>query len=304
MSSSFLEVAAHGIGNLRMGGRAVPGQGRLVDAIGKLAAKFGGNLALAEPWPGVRFETDLRDRIQRQMWAGMYEPHVMACLDALLEPACVYFDVGGHIGYHAVRAANCVGAGGRVFAFEADPDIFQQLARNLAQFPWAEATHAAVWNRDGALTFERSSVAAESGWGTLSEVRDAGKGEHIQVRSVALDPWCSEKNVKRWDMMKLDAEGSELAVLRGARESLEKFHPAMIIEINGPLLKEAGIAPTEVAGFLEAANYRLFALSLGQVVRWNAAMQGGISDTLCLPLPLVDQALDRLRQRGFDVHRA
>ena len=255
---------------------------------------------MASPWPGVRFETDLSDRIQRQMWAGTYEPHVRACLDALLEPGHVYFDVGGHIGYHAVAAAHKVGVNGQVFAFEADPVMYERLARNLEQFPWAQATHAAVWDRGGTLTFARSPVAQESGWGTLSEVRDFKKGEHLDVRAISLDDWCRDKRLSRWDMMKLDAEGSELAVLRGAQGALEQFQPTMIIEINGIVLQQAGISSAEVVDFLTARRYRLFSLSFRRLESWNLAKHGDFSDTLCLPEIRAAAAMRRLASAGFD----
>ena len=84
------------------------------------------------------------------------------------------------------------GKAGRVFAFEADPRVYERLARNLSQFPWAQAVNAAVWDRTGSLTFERSSTQNESGWGTVSAVRDFGKGEHVEVPSIALDDWCRD----------------------------------------------------------------------------------------------------------------
>jgi len=65
------------------------------------------------------------------MWAGTYEPHVRACLDILIEPGHVYFDFGGHTGYHAVAAAHKAGVSGYVFAFEADLMMYERLARNL-----------------------------------------------------------------------------------------------------------------------------------------------------------------------------
>lgn len=273
----------------------------MVDGLGKLAGWIYGERAVVSPWPGVRFETDLTDRIQRQMWAGTYEPHVRACFDALLEPGNVYFNVGGHIGYHAVAAAHRVGTDGRVFAFEADPAVYERLARNLKQFPWAQATHAAVWEHSGALTFSRSPVAQESGWGTLSEVRDFGNGEHLEVRAISLDDWCRDARVTQWDVMKLDAEGSELAVLQGAQTALEKFLPVMMIEINGILLKEAGISPAQVVDFLDSRGYRLFSLSFGRLETWNMARHGDFSDTLCLPESRMPEAMDRLRQRRFEI---
>jgi FkbM family methyltransferase len=301
MNTTLMGAAAHGLGSLRMGRRAVPGQGRLVDGLGRLAGWIGGDRAVVWPWPGVRFETDLTDRIQRQMWAGTYEPHVRACLEMLLEPDQVYFDVGGHIGYHAVAAARKVGVNGRVFAFEADPIMYERLARNLGQFSWAQAIHAAVWDHSGTLTFERSSTAEESGWGTLSNVRDIGTGEHLDVRAISLDEWRRDAQVTQWDLMKLDAEGSELAVLKGAQNALEQFRPNMIIEINGILLKQSGNSSAEVVDFLVARKYCLFALSFGRSEPWNLAKHGDFSDTLCLPEVRATKSLERLARAGFDL---
>jgi FkbM family methyltransferase len=299
MNTTLMRVAAYSIGNLRFGRRSVPGQGRLVDALVKVAGLMGGDRTLTSPWPGVRFETDLTDRIQRQMWAGVYEPHVRECFRVLLERGAVYFDVGAHIGFHAVFAAYSVGKEGRVFAFEADPRVHERLARNLSQFSWTQAVNAAVWERMGSLTFERSSTQNESGWGTVSAVRDFGKGEHVVVPSVALDDWCRDLHLARWDAMKLDAEGSELAVLRGAQSALEKFRPILILEINPVLLEQGGVPRSGVADFLLERRYRLFRLEFRRLEPWNRAKQTEFCEALCVPGERAGEILKRLIREGF-----
>ncbi len=303
MNTKLMETTAHGLGSLRMGRRAIPGQGRLVDGIGKLACWMGGERAVAFPWPGVRFETDLRDRIQRQMWAGVYEPHVRECFDALLEPEAVYFDVGAHIGFHAVFAAHRVGQQGRVFAFEADPLVYERLAHNLCQFSWVKATNAAVWDRAGSLIFERSSTNSESGWGSVSAVRDFGKGEHVEIPSVALDDWFHDFQLERWDSMKLDAEGSELAVLRGAHSVLEKFRPSVVMEINSVLLEQGGMSPSGATDFLLEREYRLFRLEFRRLEPWDAGRHIEFCDALCVPGERAAEVLKRLAERGFEYVR-
>ena len=258
---------------------------------------------MASPWPDVRFETDLSDRIQRQMWAGVYEPHVRECLSVMLKPGAVYFDVGAHIGFHAVFAAHRVGPEGRVFAFEADPRVFERLARNLSRFRQAQAINSAVWDRTGSLTFERSSNKNESGWGTVSAVRDFGTGEHVEVSSVALDDWRLGLHLERWDAMKLDAEGSELAVLRGARSLLKRFRPSLIMEINAVLLEQGGTSPSLVADFLLELEYRLFWLDYRRLEPWDPAKHADFSEVLCLPGEREAEVLRQLTREGFEKGR-
>jgi len=284
---------------MRYGRHSIPGQGRIADAVGKLAGWVGGGRAIASPWPGVRFEVDMNDRIQRQMWAGVYEQHVRQCFDVLLQPGDGYVDVGAHIGYHAVAAAHRVGAGGRVTAFEADPAIYNRLTRNLAQFPWAQAVHAAVWHNSGMLTLERSSNNDESGWGTLTSVRDLGKGEHVDVRALSLDDWFRDAGISRWNAMKLDAEGSEPAVLRGAQNSIDRFRPFLILEINGIVLQDAGFSGRDIIEFLSSRGYSVYQLSFRRLERWDLAKHGGFSEVLCLPGEREKNDLERLVRAGF-----
>jgi FkbM family methyltransferase len=299
MSPKLMEAASHRIGTMRFGRHSIPGQGRMADAVGKLAGWIGGSRGIASPWPGVRFEADLNDRVQRQMWAGVYEQHVRHCLDVLLQPGDGYIDVGGHIGYHAVAAAHRVGAGGRVAAFEADPAMYERLTRNLDQFPWAQTVHAAVWHSSGTLTFERSSNKHESGWGTLANVRDLGTGEHVDVRAVSLDDWFRDAGAARWKAMKLDAEGSELAVLRGAENTIERFRPFLILEINEIVLKQANFSASAVMKFLTTRGYHMYQLSFRHLERWDLAKHGEFSEALCLPGEREKADLERLVRAGF-----
>jgi FkbM family methyltransferase len=303
MSLKLMEAASHRIGTLRFGRHSIPGQGRMADAVGKLAGWVGGGHAITSPWPGVQFEADLSDRIQRQMWAGIYEPHVRECFDALLRPGHGYFDVGAHIGYHAVAAAHRVGPSGRVTAFEADPGMYRRLARNVDQFPWAQTVQAAVWHTSGTLTFERSSNKGESGWGTLTNVRDLRTGEHVDVRAISIDDWFPSAGIAQWNAMKLDAEGSEPAVLRGAENSIDRFRPFLVLEINGIVLKQAGFSAGNVMEFLTTRSYSVYQLSFRHLERWDPAKHAEFSEVLCLPSEREKDDLERLVQAGFVRHK-
>jgi FkbM family methyltransferase len=177
--------------------------------------------------------------------------------------------------------------------------VHGRLARNLAQFPWAQAVHGAVWECSGTLAFERSHFEHESGWGTLCNVRDLEKGEHVDVRAISLDDWFRDTGTARWNTMKLDAEGSEPAVLRGAKNAIERFRPFLIVEINGIILKQVGSSAGEVMEFLTARGYCMYQLSFYHLERWDLAKHGIFSEALCLPNEREKADLERLVRAGF-----
>lgn len=276
-----------------------PGKFRLVDAFGKLASRMGDAHTVFSVLRGVRLEVDLRDRIQRHMWGGCYEPHVRKCCEALLTAGDVFLDIGAHIGYHTLFAACLVGPQGKVFAFEPDPVLHATLAHNASQFSWVVTLPYAVWESSRTLTFERSSFASESGWGTLCTVRDLRKGEHAAVKAVSLDDWIAEFPLGAIDVIKVDAEGSEMAILTGARDTLNRFRPIIVVEVNDILLREAGSSGAELAEHLISQHYRLYGLSWHRLKEWEPRGGSGFGEVICIPEEEAEHKLAVLRAAGF-----
>jgi len=275
------------------------GRGRMTDTLARIASIAGDGWGICSPANGASLRVNLADRIERQMWGGCYEPHVRRALSALLAPGDVFVDIGAHIGYHAVRGASSVGPRGRVFAFEADPRNFARLAEHLRPFPWATPIAQAVSSLTGSLIFERSSQPGESGWGTLTTVRDLARGEHVSVDTVTLDDWFAANPIDRVSTMKIDAEGSEVNILRGASHFLKQARPVIVIEANDVVLHQAGTSALELAQLLRAAGYELHELD-GENLRFLPPDVSPRSDELiAAPGERAQATLELLRQAGF-----
>lgn len=281
------------------GVRPFPGKLRLVDILGRMGSRIGDGHASLSLWPGTQFQVDLHDRIQRQMWVGCYEPHVRKCLEALLREGDVFLDIGAHIGYHTAIAARLVGPQGNIFAFEADPVVYQTLARNVAPLPWVRAFHYAVWKESGTLDFERSPSEGESGWGTLTSVRDFGKGAHVKVQAVSLDGWTHETQLKSLRLIKIDAEGSELAVLRGGRRVLGSFRPILLLEINDVTLRQGRASAELLLSDLRGCEYRVYELQNRTLRPRNSFKESEFADCLCVPEESAVQLLEMLEAHGI-----
>jgi len=136
-----------------------------------------------------------------------------------LKPGDIVFDVGSHIGIFTLKASKLVGTDGIALAFEPEPQNFIFLQRNVAL---NNATNAQIFN-----------TAVSSGNGILQLcIHPTNTGGHstqyatgghaqIPVPSVTLDYLIQEFSIKNVDLLKLDVEGHELEVLRGAGRFLE-----------------------------------------------------------------------------------
>lgn len=141
-----------------------------------------------------------------------------------LRPGSIFFDVGANIGLYTVPASQQVGPQGRVIGFEAHPSIYQYLRRNVAR------------NCDGNVAVENLAVGAESGEikiafhtsnpGETHVATAAEAGEPVPV--VALDEYCAQHGIPRIDYMKMDVEGYETNVLRGATRIIEASESILI----------------------------------------------------------------------------
>jgi len=259
------------------------GKMRLIDALAGVARWVGGNEREVCFWADAKFGLDLRDRIQRQMWCGCYEPHVTKALRRILRAGDTFVDAGAHIEYHSYFAAGLVGPGGRVFAFEADPGNFARLEKNLKHFPHAKAYHCAMWSHEQKLIFGRPASITESGWGALARVRRLETSEQVEIDGISLDKWSTQRGVQEIRAVKIDVEGAEVATLRGAENVLEKMRPILLLEMNGSLLKQAGTSATIAEQLLRSKGYELYWLVDGTLQSWQAVKETEFVDCVAMP---------------------
>lgn len=197
---------------------------------------------------------------------GTTEPHVQQAIAESVRPGMAVYDAGAHIGFFAVIAARLVGDRGSVTCFEPLEGNCDLIRRNavLNRFSHITVRCEALSDRNGEAAFQTSSVPS---WGRLVEaaghVSQATGEVAVSVRSI--DSLLRERTIPPPDLIKVDVEGAETAVLAGARETLAKYHPVLLIELhgtNGP-----------VADILESSGYEAAVLGSREDIRgaaWDA----------------------------------
>lgn len=171
-----------------------------------------------------------------------YEPHVVSVFSEWLRPGATVVDVGANIGFYALTSAARIGPGGHVFAFEpagSSCELLRRSARYNA-FENIEVFECAVSDVEGIVGF---GMDDSNGRISHEEVGTAP----LHVRSVMLDRTLA--HVTRVDVMKIDVEGAEARVLRGARGLINRCRPVVFSECCPYGLRLA--SATEPDTFLE-----------------------------------------------------
>jgi FkbM family methyltransferase len=230
----------------------IPGRGRVVDLLGRIAARVSPE-GLCRPHRNARISVRLTDRIERLMWGGVYETELVTLMTRFLGAGMVFADVGAHVGYFTAVAACLVGETGKVHAFEPDPANYRRLADNTAKLTNVRCYSLAVSDAVGSSRFFRSPLAQESGWGSL--LTDGERREAIRTETTSLDAWAVDQAVTRMEFVKIDVEGAEVRVLRGASSVLTRMRPVLFGEVNPTCLARDGETPGSLVKVLENYGY-------------------------------------------------
>jgi FkbM family methyltransferase len=210
--------------------------------------------------PGVSLLLDPADDISRTILvsrAGRWEPEVWRSISSALADGGVFFDVGAHIGYDSLKAARVVGENGRVVAFEPNPNTLALLRSNI------DASRArnvvvqpiACTDVETTLTLFDSTLGGNSGSSSLSRENAGPVARPYTVRGRPIDDVVKELAIERLDVLKADVEGAELIVLRGATETLRRFHPKLILEVVPRQLASMGTSVEELEAFVRSLGY-------------------------------------------------
>lgn len=169
---------------------------------------------------------------QRAFIYGSWEPEVQRAVVSLVREGYRTFDIGAHIGYYTLILSKLVGNSGSVVAFEPLSDNFQVLRENIAVNSCfqTEPVAKAVWHSSGQLELAVQADAAESFPRRASAMTKVGE-RRVLVDAVSLDDLWANRT-ESVDFIKIDVEGAEEQVLRGAREMITRSHPAFLIELH------------------------------------------------------------------------
>ena len=157
---------------------------------------------------------------------GTYEPKNVQAIQNTVQENDIAYDVGAHVGYFSVLMGDIVGSGGRVIAFEPRGLNLGYLQRHVSvnNCDNIKIVSKALGDHSGHAKLE---TRTGSGTGYVSDTGD----EDIEITSI--DELVESGALPPPTFLKIDVEGGEMAVLRGARKVIESQRPRMILATHG-----------------------------------------------------------------------
>jgi FkbM family methyltransferase len=208
----------------------------------------------------VVFEFDLdRYRGTAPMYFGSYAIPLVETMKRFLRPGGIFLDVGANIGYLSAIAAGLVGPTGQVHCFEPVPDYFDRVQK-LAEL-----------NPDYSFRVNFCAAGEQPGKCNIYVTREAGQStlvadyktdpeiiSTLQVPVIRLDSYLEERGIERVTLIKIDAEGFELPILRGLEGFFRKCaqRPAILCEIAPRAYPLMGRKVSELATYMAEYGYR------------------------------------------------
>lgn len=220
---------------------------------------------------GVRLQVDISDYIGHYLYFGFDDPS-MRTLFSLCTSTSHVLDIGANIGWTGLRMA-AIAKEGSVTGFEPDTFNYGQCVANVKRNAMSNIHiyPLALGGMSGKVPME---VRIPSNLGGNRIVPDRRSGGSM-VDMVELDNFLLTHPVKQVDLIKVDVEGFELHVLRGAERTLQRYKPTLFVEVDDNNLIDQGDSAQALIKFLEDHGYtRIANAKTGQSVNSNQLFDG------------------------------
>lgn len=209
---------------------------------------------------GITYEIDLSEGIDLSLFLfGNFQKHV---IQKDLKEGAVIYDVGANIGAISLNYAADPKVE-KVYSFEPTDFAHEKLTKNISHNPELGKKIEVVKRFVGDHCDENPNIVAYSSWSLKGNkpdhpVHGGTIKEASQTALISLDYFTSHWEIERVDFIKIDIDGLELAVLKGASETIIQHKPNIIFESGLYILKEHGQDFTEFLRFFKELNYNLF----------------------------------------------
>jgi len=195
-------------------------------------------------------ELDLNEVIDSQLYyAGTFDPESIRVVRALVHTGDTVVDVGANIGWFTLHLAEQVGPTGSVLAFEPAPPAVARLREHVRRndLSQVEVIPLALGER----TEGPRHMRIQSSY----RLDGIDSDQEAEVATTTLDDYLQHHPVSRLQFIKIDTDGMEIAVLRGAEGTLRRYRPSLLFEVGADALPQSASTSNGLLRMLQEQGY-------------------------------------------------
>ena len=198
------------------------------------------------------------------------------------------YDVGGDQGLFTLFFAQRVGEEGKVIVFEPNPHSLKRIEQNIRLNNFINVKIMPIGLGEKCETLQFTFPVAEPARGTaIPSIADQiiceANAIACEIQVSTLDSEISQSDLPIPDFIKIDIEGMEYSALKGMRETLQKYHPRLLIEMHGADMEEKVESARHVVTLLEEMGYRIQHIESGEEISRANAERASEGHLYCEP---------------------
>ncbi len=214
----------------------------------------------------LKWDLDLKEGVDISIYVlGQYEPEVFREYKKLLMLGDYVVDIGANVGGHALVFSKLVGRTGKVFAIEPTNWAYNKLKRNVDLNPNIQLQTSihqmALVELDGKELDKNpsSSYRLDTALSDYSRSKiDCGYEKELDgCQYISLDSFVEEQKIDKLKLIKIDVDGNEIKVLKGARKTLDRLSPILLLELSPIHFTDPDEPFEKMIDILRDCNYQL-----------------------------------------------
>lgn len=229
---------------------------------------------------GINYKLDLHDYVDWWLFWGIKEES-RGKLYGLLKVGDTAIDIGTNMGETLMSFSKLVGIHGNVHGFEPDTINHTRCTENLRLNDFKNITLNKLGLGNTAGEFRiKVDTPTNRGGNRITDQNDKNS-EVIQI--ITLDQYVLDKNISKIDLIKIDVEGFEFNVLKGAENTISKYGPVLFIELDDVNLKQQKASAKMLVKFLADKGYKITNAEDDSSVTENNNFEECHYDIICIP---------------------
>lgn len=235
---------------------------------------------------GFKIMLDLSKAVDKRLYLNSFEFANLLFYQSILERNMIIFDVGANIGIYSLIASKKIGENGKVFSFEPSAWAYERINKNLNLNSCrnVEVFKVGVSNHSDIVSFYKCD---DDAFNSILNKQMRKCIEEIKIDVLTIDDFCNKKQIKKLNVLKIDVEGADYLVLKGADNVISNFHPIILCEYN-KFLETIKDDINEMITFLNSKEYNVYEINNYKLIEFDPN-KSHASEIICLTKEHVDK---------------